>query len=184
MTFRSLALSNVKGNWRAYSAFFLSSVFSVLIFYIYAAFLTHPDVVMERSLSRQSASGHAILPIYYYCVLIPVHTLFQLGLPEDEEAGIRSLHLVRHDQGAAAKARHLRESCDWSNGDYRRDRTWHRVQQAVLHGAGVLLDMKDTISFAIPFKALWLTAGSFFGLFPSSRSGRLCGCAGWKSLIC
>ncbi|MDF2717815.1 MAG: hypothetical protein K0R28_4740, partial [Paenibacillus sp.] len=45
MTFRKLARSNVKGNWHRYVAFFLSSTFSVMIFFIYAAFLFHPDVV-------------------------------------------------------------------------------------------------------------------------------------------
>lgn len=45
MTFRSLALSGIRGNWRAYSAFFLSSVFSVLVFYMYASFIFHPDVI-------------------------------------------------------------------------------------------------------------------------------------------
>ncbi|MBW7476629.1 ABC transporter permease [Paenibacillus oenotherae] len=45
MTFRSLALSGIRGNWRAYSAFFLSSVFSVFVFYMYASFIFHPDVI-------------------------------------------------------------------------------------------------------------------------------------------
>ncbi|MCQ6558710.1 FtsX-like permease family protein [Paenibacillus mendelii] len=45
MTFRSLALSGIKGNWRAYNAFFLSSVFSVFVFYVYGSFIYHPDVI-------------------------------------------------------------------------------------------------------------------------------------------
>jgi len=45
MTFRRLARNNVRGNWHRYVAFFLCSTFSVMIFFIYAAFLFHPDVV-------------------------------------------------------------------------------------------------------------------------------------------
>lgn len=45
MKFRHLALSNVRGNWHQYIAFFLSSVFSVLIFFMFAQFIYHPGVV-------------------------------------------------------------------------------------------------------------------------------------------
>lgn len=44
MRFRHLALKNVRGNWHRYIAFFLSCVFSVTIFYIFASFIYHPDV--------------------------------------------------------------------------------------------------------------------------------------------
>ncbi|ULL19382.1 ABC transporter permease [Paenibacillus sp. H1-7] len=48
MTFRQLALKNIQGNWHRYIAFFLSSTFSVMIFYIYASFIFHPDVVSGK----------------------------------------------------------------------------------------------------------------------------------------
>lgn len=44
MNFRQFALINVKRNTRSYAAYFLSSVFSITIFFIYAAFIFHPDV--------------------------------------------------------------------------------------------------------------------------------------------
>jgi len=44
MKFRHLATSNVRGNWRQYAAFFFSSAFSVMIFFLYAQFVLHPDV--------------------------------------------------------------------------------------------------------------------------------------------
>ncbi|MFD3449534.1 FtsX-like permease family protein [Microbacteriaceae bacterium 4G12] len=44
MNFRHLALKNIKGNWRSYKAFLYSSSFSILIFFIYASFIYHPDV--------------------------------------------------------------------------------------------------------------------------------------------
>jgi putative ABC transport system permease protein len=45
MTFRQLAGSNIRGNWQRYMAFFLSSVFSVMIFFLFAQFIYHPGVV-------------------------------------------------------------------------------------------------------------------------------------------
>ncbi|WP_018758432.1 ABC transporter permease [Paenibacillus terrigena] len=45
MTFRELAIHNIKGNWHRYGAYFWSSVFSVMVFFIYASFLNHPDIV-------------------------------------------------------------------------------------------------------------------------------------------
>ncbi|MDQ0416974.1 putative ABC transport system permease protein [Croceifilum oryzae] len=51
MNFRQFALNNVKRNARAYSAYFLSSSFSVMIFFTYAMFLFHPDIA-------KSSLGH------------------------------------------------------------------------------------------------------------------------------
>lgn len=45
MNFRQLALNNVKGNWRNYKAFLISSCLSILVFFMYASFIYHPDVV-------------------------------------------------------------------------------------------------------------------------------------------
>lgn len=44
MTFADLALSNLRGSWLRYAAFFLSSAFSVLLFFMYAQFLFHPQL--------------------------------------------------------------------------------------------------------------------------------------------
>ncbi|MBR8658949.1 MULTISPECIES: FtsX-like permease family protein [unclassified Brevibacillus] len=44
MTFRQFAFKNVSRNKRTYAAFFISSVFSVMIFFIYAMFIFHPEI--------------------------------------------------------------------------------------------------------------------------------------------
>ena len=44
MTFRQLILSNIKGNFQKYSSYFLSSTFTVFIFYLFSAFIYHPSV--------------------------------------------------------------------------------------------------------------------------------------------
>lgn len=44
MTFGQLALSNVRGSMLRYAAFFLSSAFSVLLFFLYAQVVFHPEL--------------------------------------------------------------------------------------------------------------------------------------------
>lgn len=45
MTLRHLAISNIKGNWHRYLAYFLSCTFSVFVFYLFLSFVLHPAVV-------------------------------------------------------------------------------------------------------------------------------------------
>ncbi|MCD9021906.1 FtsX-like permease family protein [Cohnella silvisoli] len=44
MTFRQFAFNNVLRNKRTYGAYFLSSAFSVMVFFMYAVFAFHPDL--------------------------------------------------------------------------------------------------------------------------------------------
>ncbi|MBY0122772.1 ABC transporter permease [Bacillus sp. S/N-304-OC-R1] len=48
MTFRQLILSNIKGNFQKYSSYFLSSTFTVCIFYLFSAFIFHPSVKGQK----------------------------------------------------------------------------------------------------------------------------------------
>lgn len=68
MKFRHLALSNVKGNWHRYIAFYLSCTFSVMIFYIFASFIYHPDVVHGHI--RGGANVRAGLIACEYMIMI------------------------------------------------------------------------------------------------------------------
>lgn len=45
MTLRHIAFKNIRGKWHQYTAYFVSSAFTVMIFYMYAAFIFHPDVL-------------------------------------------------------------------------------------------------------------------------------------------
>lgn len=72
MTFRQLAISNMKGNWHRYSAYFLSSVFAVMIFFMYAAFIYHPDVV-----NGHVKEGHKVREVMMMCeYLIIIFSFF------------------------------------------------------------------------------------------------------------
>jgi putative ABC transport system permease protein len=47
MNINKLAFQNVKGNWRSYKMFFLSSCFSVFAFYMYTSIMFHPQMSPE-----------------------------------------------------------------------------------------------------------------------------------------
>ena len=44
MTFRQFAYRNVVRNRRIYAAFFMASVFSVMVFFLYSMLLFHPSI--------------------------------------------------------------------------------------------------------------------------------------------
>ena len=44
MTFRQFAYRNVIRNRRVYAAFFLASVFSVMVFFLYSMLMFHPGI--------------------------------------------------------------------------------------------------------------------------------------------
>lgn len=75
MTLRQLALSNMKGLWRKYAAFLFSSVLSVVVFYLLASFVMHPDVVSgyvaqaERVRQGLLVSQYIIIAFTFFFVL-------------------------------------------------------------------------------------------------------------------
>ena len=70
MTFRQLIIKNIKGNFQRYSSYFLSSAFTVFIFYLFAAFLFHPEV--------KNQNIHPIITILLICceLVILFFTIF------------------------------------------------------------------------------------------------------------
>ncbi|MDQ0060726.1 ABC transporter permease [Paenibacillus harenae] len=166
MTFRSLALSNIRGNWRSYSAFFLSSVFSVLIFYIYAAFLAHPDVVNGNIMAATKVRRGMVFCEYLIVIFSFLFVLYSNSAflkTRKQEFGLFSLfgmtkaqlrRLVIYENTAIAV---LAIAVGIGLGML--------FSKLFFMALGVLLDMDETIPFAVPLKAVWLTGGGFFLLF-------------------
>ncbi len=166
MTFRSLALSNIKGNWRAYSAFFFSSAFSVFIFYIYAAFLFHPEVDNGFILAADKVKQGMMFCLYLIIIFSFLFVLYSNSAflkTRKKEFGLFSLFGMTRNQ--------LRKLVIYENIAI------SLLAISVGIGAGiifsklffmalaVLLRLDETIPFAIPFKAVWITGGGFFALF-------------------
>ncbi len=72
MTFRQLAYRNVFRNRRSYAAFFLASVFSVMVFFVYSMFIFHP-LFIEDGLQQLAVRGMFIAEVVLY-----IFTLFFL----------------------------------------------------------------------------------------------------------
>lgn len=166
MTFRSLALSNIRGNWRSYSAFFLSSVFSVMIFYIYAAFLYHPEVISGYIMAASKIRTGMVFCEYIIVIFSFLFVLYSNSAflkTRQQEFGLFSLFGMTKVQ--------LRKLVIYENAAI--------AFMAIVVGIGlgmlfsklffmaltVLLKLEETIPFAAPVKAIGLTAGGFFVLF-------------------
>ncbi|WP_342439665.1 FtsX-like permease family protein [Paenibacillus sp. FSL L8-0436] len=166
MTFRSLALSNIRGNWRSYSAFFMSCVFSVMIFYMYAAFLAHPDLASGHILGSVKVRQGMLFCQYIIVVFSFLFVLYSSSAflkSRRKEFGLLSLFGMTHRQLLILI---ILEST---------------VITITAIGAGiglgiffskpffmalaVLLGLKDPIPVAIPLRSVCMTAGSFFMLF-------------------
>lgn len=166
MTFRSLALSNIRGNWRSYSAFFLSSVFSVMIFYIYAAFLYHPEVASGQIMAASKIRTGMVFCEYIIVIFSFLFVLYSNSAflkTRQQEFGLFSLFGMTKAQ--------LRKLVIYENAAI--------AVLAIAVGIGlgmlfsklffmaltVLLNLNETIPFSAPIKAVAMTAGGFFVLF-------------------
>ncbi|PGE66769.1 ABC transporter permease [Bacillus toyonensis] len=81
MNFRQLALNNVKGNWRNYKAFLISSCLSIVVFFMYASFIYHPDVVsgnisMKTMISKGLESMNYIVVIFSALFILYANSTF------------------------------------------------------------------------------------------------------------
>ncbi|MDZ5605946.1 ABC transporter permease [Bacillus pseudomycoides] len=81
MNFRQLALNNVKGNWRNYKAFLISSCLSILVFFMYASFIYHPDVVsgnisMKTMITKGLESMNYIVVIFSALFILYANSTF------------------------------------------------------------------------------------------------------------
>src|SRR5690349_12591787 len=65
MSFPQFAFNNIRRNGRAYIAFFLSSVFMVMIFFAYGVFIYHPYVA-ELPMGDTTATGMQIASVIVY----------------------------------------------------------------------------------------------------------------------
>lgn len=166
MTFRSLALSNLRGSWRSYTAFFMSSVFSVAIFYIYAAFLAHPDVVSGHIMAAAKVRQGMVFCEYIIVIFSFLFVLYSNSAflkTRKQEFGLFSLFGMTRMQ--------LRKLVVYENTAIGTLAIGVGIGLGILFSKlffialGVMLHMTDKIAFTVPFKALWLTAGGFFALF-------------------
>ncbi|MFC4775587.1 FtsX-like permease family protein [Paenibacillus sp. GCM10023252] len=166
MNFRSLAMSNIRGNWRAYSAFFLSSVFSVLIFYIYASFLYHPDVLSGVIVGANKVRKALELCEYVIVIFSFLFVLYATSAflkTRKLEFGLLSLFGMTRLQ--------LRKLVIYETIGIGMLAIGTGIAAGMLlsklffMAIGVLLGSSSSIAFAAPLPAIGLTAGGFLAMF-------------------
>ena len=99
MTFRQFAFRNVIRNKRTYAAYFLSSAFSVMIFFVYALFIFHPDikegVTASTAIELMSAAEVIMYVFSFLFVLYSVSTFLK---SRKREFGILMMHGMTRNQ--------------------------------------------------------------------------------------
>ncbi|WP_340004299.1 FtsX-like permease family protein [Paenibacillus sp. FSL K6-0276] len=93
MTFRQFAYRNVTRNKRKYAAYFVVSAFSVMIFFVCALFIYHPDI--SKSLVYSTAA-HTMMAaeaiIYVFCSLFVLVSVGSFLQSRKMEFGILLMH--------------------------------------------------------------------------------------------
>jgi putative ABC transport system permease protein len=85
MTFFQFALNNVKRNARVYLAYFLSSVFTIMVFFSFAVNLFHPIIVSKRGGAVELIMGQtelAILVFSFLFIFISVNAFLKVRSKE------------------------------------------------------------------------------------------------------
>ncbi|CAG7626840.1 FtsX-like permease family protein [Paenibacillus allorhizosphaerae] len=99
MTFRQFAIRNVSRNKRTYAAFFLSSAFSVMIFFIYAAFIFHPAIShAEFHRAAVMAMTLAEYIVYIFSIFFVFYSVSSFLKSRKREFGVLVMHGMTYHQ--------------------------------------------------------------------------------------
>ncbi|MDQ0416817.1 putative ABC transport system permease protein [Croceifilum oryzae] len=158
MNFRQFALNNVKRNARAYSAYFLSSVFAVMVFFTYAVFIFHPSLDIP---GLRKVMGAAVGIAYVFSFLFVFYSISIFLKSRNKELGILTILGAQKKQirklifleniliGIAAIV--IGMICGLAC-----------AKLILLYGANIL---EIKLPFYLPLQAMGLTAGAFFVLY-------------------
>lgn len=164
MTFHQFVINNVVRNKRIYGAYFLSSMFTVMIFFTFAMFAFHPALslgkVNDYALFGMSVAGGIIYIFSFFFVLYSMGSFLQT---RKKEFGLLSLHGMTTHQirlmvflenmliGTLATAIGILTGLVFS--------------KLILMIAEKVLVIEETLYFYIPIWAIVLTFVSFLFLF-------------------
>src|SRR5690625_3962280 len=103
MTFRQFVINNVIRNKRLYAAYFLSSLFTVMVFFAFAIFIFHPAFtggsINKNALFGMGVSGGIIYVFSFFFVLYSMSSFLQsrkkeFGLLMTQGASGRQIRLM------------------------------------------------------------------------------------------
>ncbi|WHX47320.1 ABC transporter permease [Paenibacillus woosongensis] len=93
MTFRHFAFSHVLRNKRTYAAYYLSSSFSVMVFFLCALFLFHPGI-QENMIYDQAVQALQVAEgtVYFFSFFFVIYSVASFLQSRKREFGILRLH--------------------------------------------------------------------------------------------
>ncbi|MCG7409622.1 ABC transporter permease [Paenibacillus sp. ACRRX] len=170
MTFRQFAFNNVIRNKRIYLAHFLSSSFSVMVFFVYALLLFHPNLQGELASTSDTMSHLATMGmnisqylIFIFSFFFCLYSVSAFLKTRKREFGILMVHGLSHKQlhrlvftenmiigGAAVTAGIL---------------TGLIFAKLVLLMSAKVLYIDKGLPFYFPVQAIWITIAAFAVLF-------------------
>ncbi|MBH5317496.1 ABC transporter permease [Paenibacillus sp. GSMTC-2017] len=170
MNFRQFAFRNVIRKKRTYAAHFLSSAFSVMVFFIYAVLLFHPDLQGQLKSSSGVASylGTMGLKVSQYLIFI-FSFLFLLYSTSaflkvrKKEFGI--LAILGMSESQRKKLTFIENMIIGTAAIVGGILVGVLCTKLMLLASSRLLMLEEGLAFYIPFQAIWMTAGAFTLLF-------------------
>ncbi|PDY95995.1 ABC transporter permease [Bacillus anthracis] len=170
MTFQQFAFNNILRSKRTYAAHFLSSTFSVMVFFIYALLLFHPGLQGElastsKTMSKLGTMGMQISQylIFIFSFFFLLYSVSSFLKTRKKEFGILMMHGMTPSQlnkliflenmliGIASVASGILIGLILS--------------KLMLLLSANILAIDNGLPFYIPFKAVFMTAGAFLILF-------------------
>ncbi|MCG5104562.1 ABC transporter permease [Oceanobacillus alkalisoli] len=162
MTFRQFAFNNVLRNKRIYAAYFLSSLFSVMVFFVYGIFAFHPalkEVHPSVTVGLHFAEGI----IYVFSFIFVLVSMSAFLHSRKKEFGLMVMLGMTNKQ--------LRKMVFLENVLIGSIATISGVgiglvfAKIILMTAESVLELKESLPFYMPWEAIILTCGAFLLLF-------------------
>jgi len=164
MTFRRFAFNNVVRNKRLYAAYFLSSMFTVMVFFTFAIFKFHPSISGgEMNKSVQTGMNIAAGIIYVFSFFFILYSMSSFLNTRKKEFGLLMI------QGMSV--RQIRLMVFMENMLIGFIATIAGILLGLIFSKVILLIgenvlvMGDALNFYIPFQAIFVTFVSFILLF-------------------
>ncbi|MED2981604.1 ABC transporter permease [Bacillus thuringiensis] len=170
MTFQQFAFNNIMRSKRTYAAHFLSSTFSVMVFFIYALLLFHPSLQGElastsKTMGKLATTGMQISQylIFIFSFFFLLYSVSSFLKTRKKEFGILMMHGMTPSQlnkliflenmliGIASVAFGILIGLIFS--------------KLLLLLSANILAIDNGLPFYIPIKAIFMTAGAFLILF-------------------
>lgn len=164
MTFRQFAFNNVIRNKRLYAAYFLSSLFTVMVFFTFSIFAFHPMLSgegMNSSVTQgMNVSAGIIYVFSFFFILYSMSSFLQ---SRKKEFGLLMMH--------GMSMRQIRLMVFLENMLIGLFATLGGIVLGLIFAKGILLlasnvlILEESLQFYVPMQAILLTLGSFIILF-------------------